>query len=74
MAITSRRTGLKTGFAKPQTPRTELIWWMNDGSTSKESHRGISTANSYQGHALNDVGNRASERELVQAKNTRRAL
>ena len=74
MAITSRRTGLKSGFAKSESPRTGLIWLLNDGTSTKESHIGISTANAYQGRALNSIGNRASERELVQAKNTRRAL
>ena len=74
MAITSRRTGLKSGFVKSKTPRSEMIWLLNDGTSTKESHIGVSTANAYMGAALNDIGNRAAERELVQTKNTRRAL
>lgn len=74
MAITSRRTGLKSGFKKNATPRLGMIWMMDGGNGIKESHRGIGTDNVYQGHALNFIGNRAAERELPIAWNARRSV
>ena len=74
MAITSRRTGLISGFKKNATPRTGLIWLMDGGEGVKESHRGVGSNNAYMGHALNFIGNRAAERELPIAKNTRRSV
>ena len=76
MAITSRRTGL---IRNPITPtanslRTGLIWLLDSGEETKESHRGVGSYNATQGDALNGAGNRSASRELMRAKNTRAEL
>jgi hypothetical protein len=73
--ITSRRTELRAIPAKAaEAPNTSLIWWMSDGTNSRESNTAPgNNATQFYGLSLDAAGDRAQVREAVQANNLRQA-